>query len=148
MKIQKIMMMDCEECGQGVGEEELSQTLLGFDVVGLFPALKSQNTGEIIRKRIMKSKMMINGFSWRQGARYIAMNKHLIGEMENIWELLPWTKIGATVSMKNRALNSKKEKLEENWCFSPVEPTEDQTREIVAKVAEIGVRTLFDNFCY
>ena len=75
--------------------------------------------------------MMIEGCSWRQGARYLAMNKHLTGKMNTIWELLPWTKSGATVLKKNRALNSKKENLEENWCFSPVEPTRDQEREIL-----------------
>ena len=56
----------------------------------------------------MKSKMLVNGFSWRQGARYLAMNQHLTGEMDSIWKLLPWTKSGARVSMKNSALNSKK----------------------------------------
>ena len=96
----------------------------------------------------MRSKMKVNGFSWRQGARYLAMNQYLTGEMDSIWELLPSTKSGARISMKNRALNSKKENLEENWCFSPVEPNEDQMREIVARVAEVGVRTIFENICY
>ena len=51
-KIQQIMNMDCEECGTGIGIEELYQTLLGVDVVGLFPAIKSKSTGKIIRRMI------------------------------------------------------------------------------------------------
>ena len=39
-KIQCSMNKDCEECVEGIGEEELHQTLLGLDVVGLFPAIK------------------------------------------------------------------------------------------------------------
>ena len=46
-KIQRRMGKDCEECGEGIGEEELHQTLLGLDVVGLFPAIQSATTGKI-----------------------------------------------------------------------------------------------------
>ena len=56
-ELKERMMMDCKECGEGIGEEELHQTLIGLDVVGLFPAMKSKNTGRIIRRRIIKSKI-------------------------------------------------------------------------------------------
>ena len=46
------MNIDCEECGTGIGIEELYQTLLGVDVVGLFPAITSKSTGKIIRRII------------------------------------------------------------------------------------------------
>ena len=35
--------------------EELCQALLAFDVVRLFPAIKSKSTGEIVRKMVVKS---------------------------------------------------------------------------------------------
>ena len=63
------MQCDCAECGQGIGEEELHQTLIGLDVVGLFPAMKSENTGRIVRKRFIMSKIKIEGFDWRHGLR-------------------------------------------------------------------------------
>ena len=56
-KIKLPMKRDCGECGQGIAEEALYQTLLGFDIVGLFLAMKSKNTGEIIRRRILMSNM-------------------------------------------------------------------------------------------
>ena len=69
-ELKERMMMDCKECGEGIGEEELHQTLIGLDVVGLFPAMKSKNTGRIIRRRIIKSKINTRGFNWRQGKVY------------------------------------------------------------------------------
>ena len=50
--------------------------------------------------------------------------------------------------MKNKDLNSKKEKLEDTLCFPMCLPTEEQEKEILARVAEIGLRTIFENFCY
>ena len=45
-------------------------------------------------------------------------------------------------------MNSKKGKIEYQWVFPKREPTELQTREIIARVAKIGVRVLFENFTY
>ena len=147
-ELKERMMMDCIECGQGIGEEELHQILIGRDVVGLFPAMKSKNTGRIIRRRILKSKIKTQGFNWRQGARYIVINKHLTDDLSSIWKVLPWKRSGAKISMKNKDLISKKEKLEDTWCFPMCLPTEEQEKEILARVAEIGLRTIFENFCY
>ena len=142
------MNKDCEECGEGIGEEELHQTLLGLDVVGLFPAIKSKNTGQIVRRMVVRSNIKIKGFNWKYGARYIAMNKHLTGDLKPLWKLLPWTKSGKNITMKNKEINSKKEKMETKWCFSQTIPTEEQVREIAARVAEIVMRSIFENFTY
>ena len=123
-------------------------TLLGFDVVGLFPAMKSENTGKIVRKRFLRSSMKIRGFSWKQGARYLAMNRTMTGELENLEKLLPKTKSGAKLKLKIKEINSKKEKIEDQWDFPEDVPTEEEEREIVARVAEIGVRAIFEHFCY
>ena len=82
--IQYKMIQDCAECGAGISEEELRQTLIGLDVVGLFPAMLSQNTGKIIRRMVMKSSMEIKGMNWKHAARYIVMNKELTGDTSNI----------------------------------------------------------------
>ena len=50
--------------------------------------------------------------------------------------------------MKSKELNSKKGKIEMQWSFPRREPTDLQIREIQARVAEIGVRFLFENFPY
>ena len=134
--IQKQCMPDCEECGRGIGEEELFMTLQGYDVVGLFPAMKSKTTGEIIRKFIINSEVQVKGFSWQQGARYIAMNKHLTGELEAVNKFLPWKKSKKKVTMKNKGINKRKENLA--WQFRDTKPNEGEIRQILARVAEIG----------
>ena len=111
-------------------------TLQGYDVVGLFPAMKSKTTGEIIRKFIINSEVQVKGFSWQQGARYIAINKHLTGELEAVNKFLPWKKSKKKVTMKNKGINKRKENLA--WQFRDTKPNEGEIRQILARVAEIG----------
>ena len=59
VKIQKRINMDCDECGEGISEEELHLILVGLDVVALFPSMKSKSTGKIIRKMIMNRPISI-----------------------------------------------------------------------------------------
>ena len=78
------------------------RTILGLDVVGLFPAIQSASRGRIVRRRIMKSEMKLKGFDWKHGARYIVVNNHLTGELKSIWNILPWTKSGKVIGIKNK----------------------------------------------
>ena len=66
---------DCDDCGPGVPEIDLC--MLGLDVEALFPSLTAARTGEIVRKRLMRSPMKVEGFNWRMGLVYITMNKNL-----------------------------------------------------------------------
>ena len=61
------MSEDCEECGEGISEDELEMCLLGLDVVGLFPAMKGKNSGKILRETAVKTKgLKVKGFRWRE----------------------------------------------------------------------------------
>ena len=114
--------------------------------LGLFPAIKSKSTGKIIRRMIQKSKIIIRGMNWRQAARYILMNRHLTSNRAPIGKFLPWKRAkGDIPSMKNRAVNDKKEDILKKWCFREVFPTETEMKVLashVADVAEIGTRTM------
>ena len=77
-KIWKQMENDCKECGKGIHEEDQQICLVGNDVVALFPSMKAKNTGIIVRKRVENSPLKFEGFDYRQAARYIIMNRHLI----------------------------------------------------------------------
>ena len=57
---------DCKECGPPIEMEEMS--LLGLDVVALFPSMSARKTGEIVRHRMMRSRMKFSGFDWKRGA--------------------------------------------------------------------------------
>ena len=111
--------------------------------------MQSQSTGYICRNEILQSNIHIDGFNWKQGARYITMNLNLTGDTGVIKHLLPWTKSGAKLTMKNKAINSKTEIIENEWEFRKgVSPTEQESKELIARVAEIGLRTIFEKFCY
>jgi hypothetical protein len=45
-------------------------------------------------------------------------------------------------------VNNKEVLDDEDWVYSPLTPTAAQTRLITGHVAEIGTRTLFENFVY
>ena len=46
---------DCDECGESIAEEDLEMCLLGLDVVVLFPAMKGNNSGRILRETAVKT---------------------------------------------------------------------------------------------
>ena len=64
--------------------------ILGLNVVGLFPAMKSKNSGQILRKQAVKIPIKGKGFKWKHGARYVRLNKHLMGDLGKVAKFLPW----------------------------------------------------------
>ena len=80
---------DCNQCGAPVSKRELERVLLGNDVIGLFPNIKSQNSARIVRGRVEESDIVFEGFDYKQGGRYIVINKHLTGDLQPIWNVLP-----------------------------------------------------------
>ena len=78
------------------------------------------------------------------------MNKKYTGDLGPISHLLPWKKKtpGVAAGMKSKFMNSKKEEEEKQWCYPRAEPTRKERKMIVARVAEIGTRVIFENFTY
>ena len=59
--------------------------------------MSAKKTGEIVRQRLIKSKLKISGFDWRRGAVYKVMNNHLTENLGSLWKILPYRrKIGVT----------------------------------------------------
>ena len=141
---------DCGQCGAPVSKRELERVLLGNDVVGLFPNIKSKNSARIVRGRVEESDIVFEGFDYKQGGRYIVINKHLTGDLQPIWNVLPWRrKVGGTApGMTGRGINSEEDDPEIQWCYPRAQPTEMQKRQIVSRCCEIAVRVLFENFVY
>ena len=83
------MKNDCDECGFGINEDDLEMCILGLDVVGLFPAMKSKNSGMILRRQAVKNPLKVKGFKWKHGARYIRLHKHLTGDLGKVAKFLP-----------------------------------------------------------
>ena len=141
----------CEKCNveeNMVAKEEMC--LIGCDVVALFPSLSSKRTGEIVRERVLKSKLKFEGFDFNHGRRYILLNKHLTGDLGSLRKTLPWRKkAGGNDPVMTGAAGTKiEEDIEDQWVFPRKELADDEKKEIIARCIEIGVRIVFENFCY
>ena len=118
--------------------------LLGLDVVALFPSMTSKRTGEILRKRMMKSKMEVRGFNWRRGLVYIVINKHLTSNIGSLWKILPYRKkVGG---MMSQAMQGRSEL--DDQVFKCKDVSREQRMEIVGRCLEIAMRVVFENFSY
>ena len=78
------------------------------------------------------------------------MNKRYTGNLDQIKHLLPWKKktSGIQAGMKSKFINSKKNLEETQWLYPRAQPDRKERRMIVARVAEIGTRMIFENFTY
>ena len=146
------MKNDCEECGIGIDLEDQEMALVGSDVVGLFPAMKSANSGRIIRKRMEKGHLKVKGFRYKNGLRYIAMNRQFTSELDEIEYMLPKRKKskGVTPGMTGEKVGTERDDLDDQWCYPKAEEflSDEEKVKIRARVAEIGVRVLFEHFVY
>ena len=149
-KIRKKLFSTCDACGEQWVREDFQMSLIGNDVVALFPSIKSRTTGIIIRMEAEKSPIKVEGFEFEKGLKYIVMNKKYTGNLKTIANLIPWRKKvgGVQPGMKNKNVNRKVEKEETLWIYPKAIPTKVQEKQIIARVAEIGTRVLFENFCY
>ena len=120
--------------------------LLGSDVVGLFPAMKDINTGRGVANQVRKSPLVMRGVKYKEVARYCAGNRRLCGDLSEVENVLPWRRNfgrgGVTPGMQNPEMRGKKSGLEKVWQFPEAEPTEEQKRILLSRMAEIAVRTV------
>ena len=122
-------------------------SLVGSDVVALFPSITAAKSARIVREEIQRSKLKFEGIDHEKALTYIAINRELIENIEELEEFIPKrkSKNGTTPSM---ASIHKKWDPNDQWEFSNKELTEDQERLLVGVVAEIAIIVLFNNFSY
>ena len=127
-------------------KSEKPHSLVGSDVVALFPSIKADNTGKIVRKQIEESEVVFEGFDNKKGRAYIKINEDEIN-VEDIKHLLPKrkAKTGTTPTM---ASITSKWNPEDQWIFPEIILNENEEKKIVAAVTNIALKTLFKNFTY
>ena len=78
------------------------------------------------------------------------MNKNLTGSLGSLWKILPYRRKvgGMQPGMTSRGMTGNQEDLEKQWVFKTKTITEEQMKELVARVVEISIRVVFENFCY
>jgi hypothetical protein len=113
------LLHECGECGTSWVKEDYSLTLVGNDVIALFPSMESKNTGRIVREEVEKSTIKYEGFNMRLGVKYVAMNREYTGGLEEIEHLLPHrvTKPGVMPGMKSKWVNHKEILNDDDWIY-------------------------------
>jgi hypothetical protein len=53
-----------------------------------------------------------------------------------------------TPTMISIWVHSKDIMADDDWIYPPMSPTEKERRQIVGRGVEIGIRVVFENFCY
>ena len=121
--------------------------IIGSDVKALYPSIKSEKTGKIVRDRVENSKIKLEGFNVKMGLAYIAMNLELTTEIDKIQDILPTRKSGRTSKLKMSAVKNDWDPSEK-FEFKKEEYTPLETRQVQARVIEIATRALFENHAY
>ena len=125
--------------------EEMS--LVGSDVVALFPSITAERSARIVRKEIERSEIVFEGFDDEKARAYINMNKEIISDYEDIAHLLPKRKAktgtAPTMSSIGRKWNPNNQ-----WEFPDEKVSPEQAKKLIGLVAEIAIIILFTNFSY
>ena len=98
-------------------------------------------------KRVENSKLEIKGFSVEKALAYIAMNKDLTTEIEEIEHLLPTRKSGRDTKLKISAIKQDWDPRDKFEFKQDIISLKDQ-KKIIARVVEISTRALFENHAY
>ena len=122
-------------------------TLVGSDVVALYPSITADRTARIIRDEIIKSEIELEGLDIERALAYIAINKNELEDIEELTELLP-KRISNNGSSPTMASIKKNWNPRDQWEFSSKEPSKKQEKLIAGIVAELALKALFKNFCY
>ena len=54
-----------------------------------------------MRRQAVENPMKVKGFSWRHGARYIRLHKHLTEDLGKVDKFLPWMRNKGVVAPGN-----------------------------------------------
>ena len=92
----------------------------------------------------MKSPIEFKGFDYKQGRRYMALNRERTGNVREIGK-----NEGGSKPAMTRAMGTKiEDDPEGQWIFPERELTDKEKKEIIARCIEIAVRVIVENFCY
>ena len=132
-------------------------TLIGSDVVSLFPSLTAENTAKAVRSQALKSGIIWENIDSKWLRLYIHLNRNLSSDISQIEHLLPKKRKGkrgpepgmSSKECLQRHLLDVYEKGElSSWTWPTNEPTVNEIRILMSIMLEISVRFFFANFVY
>ena len=138
-----------KERGDILGDED-EMIIIGNDVVGLFPNITSARTGRIVRYKVQESSLKLEGMSFKQSSLYVYLNQDKTGDLTELRQYFPWRRKvkGTAPGMSNNEVNSRNKMGDNYWVSPRKEATDKHIQMMIARAAEIGTRTVFENFIY
>ena len=85
----------------------------------------------------------------KQVALYVRINKHLTSNLGTLWKVLPFRSRtgGVEPGMSSKGVKGNQEDNDQ-WIWPKREPTEEEKKELIGRMLEIGVRVMFRNLIY
>ena len=110
-------------------------SLVGSDVVALFPSITAVRTAKIVREKIEQSEIDFEGFDLKRGRAYLAINKKEIepAQLERLKLFLPNRKAKTGTPPTMSSIGSKWDP-EEQWVFQEIKITEADKKMIIGAV--------------
>ena len=150
------MLNKIEEAVKVILEKGENVIVSSEDVSGLFPNLEIKMCSKICADAVRHSELKFEGVDYIWAAKYIAMTcsrEEIRGsKLEGIVPVRKYrkgTSPGVTsVEAKGKKKEGEKEEIATKWKFSRTDFTEQEKRELLAKVVEVAVRTTFKLHMY
>ena len=128
-------------------------TLLGSDVVSLFPSLSAERTSKCVRRQAESCGIKWNEIDDEWLRLYIHMNRHLSSDISQIEYLLPKKRKGkpgrepdmTSEEVKKRYVDKSEDS---SWTWPEEKPDEKEVHLMVAIMLEIAVNMFFRSFVY
>ena len=64
-------------------------SLVGSDVVALFPSITAATSGRIVREEIIRSEIEFEGLDVEKALAYVAINRDMIEDIEDLENVIP-----------------------------------------------------------
>ena len=124
---------------------------VGADAKCLYPSCKGRHTGRCVREAALRSKVKVEGWNYKEAARYIVMgyDRFEIRQM-GLDRIVPKRKYknGTTPGITGPEVLGMHVEDEVKWIFPDREATEVEKKKMYAACLEIGVRAAFSLHLY
>ena len=125
---------------------QVEAVLTASDAEALYPSLDAYECAKVVREEVAKMDFNMDGFNWKEMARYLAMTSE--GWQWRQWcvrDLIPWRRYskGPSPGITGSGPLGKDIEDENKWIFPDRDPGPVQLRLLLAACLGIAVETIF-----
>ena len=138
-----------EEQAVGGADVRLKQdqpVLTAFDAKSLYPSLDTTKTAKVVREETMKANINLEGMSWREMARYLALTTDPWQQKAwNVAKYIPTRKNskGGRPGIHGKEALGEEEDSQDQWVFKNLEPTNTEMKILLGACLCVGIQTVF-----